>query len=1000
MNTSNSKSNLLAKCDLSEIEKEIAWLIGEWRASYPKGPIDWDKIQALASSDLNKCINKHKRRKDFRDKYFVYLFERSKRTAFRALRDSVTEYFKNNNPGSTIRKERQEHPSQTQQKRVYRHNQRWRRASHRTIRKFFVPFVAADGRVKWPETHNFVGGKRQIAPLWKENHQSSQTSFHRSSDTENTPQRGRGSSLPIPYQELAGLWKGSELKYGGNPNWDEIEAQASPEITRLLQDKRKSVHFGTNPLELLVPVKHRSAFTLCKTRHDAASATATPPAPIRPEPHIAGIPSESTRKQYHEVGDLVYCQIDLFNNEWTKASVLSYTVEGEGCSDDPVRVYSLKCCGEVVDNIEEARVMSFHDYEFLLDPESSLSGVVPFCNPRSDDPYMRERGWYETEVTGDLQFASLVEAKAAWEKIAPKQNTRPKPTSPDSRASSESGSVGDISSESAKEVSTDAMEDSSENDESVSEEDPQFPHHHQLGGIHSQHSKEADDALTLGKDIPEQFTVSSFDKLCSKFVIRTLSPELRELAVLLEKAMYGSRNHWAYVDQHRSKALEFLMKSKAHLVSFHQGGKRLRCLIGETKSRCDAFDVYRDTVREALAASMGMTERLTARKQRSCPDPSGRDHLSPTDPIMPTLVREKGDFGSLRLVQKHHVATQTDHRPRKAAVQIQTVHSYLDEIRRYHMLSSGVRREAYLLLHLKQWQSWIGSEFAKVPTVVAQNVHVNLVQFREDERTLFEKVVATAHTMSESVMRVSNLYVSLRNKVWVWWCSQIQSCCRDFAAQWPRVWGDFEYSQRSLWDYFSRVETSLESVHCQQCLGLFHEQNSSEELFTLDAATQLSDNMRDYVFQLRNYYQSGRAVRKASFLSQNLTDWKRWMDGRENSRLFLTQQQFLLDRFCVDESSLVDQTVRNRVESREINLYMSLREKLLAWFSEVLRGSWKDCIDDSARQWEDFEKEQHRLWGYFNRIEQSTLNLHLSRCTQEEERGNINAGSSAAVAAV
>jgi hypothetical protein len=331
---------------------------------------------------------------------------------------------------------------------------------------------------------------------------------------------------------------------------------------------------------------------------------------------------------------------------------------------------------------------------------------------------------------------------------------------------------------------------------------------------------------------------------------------------------------------------------------------------------------------------------------------------------------------------------------------------YVSTLRSYQLFSSSMRREAHLLLHISQWKTWdltnhsTGSAFAKTQEVVFN-------AFRDDELHLskhaFSKAKSHLASDNNAILEMAETYAILREKTWIWWCAVTYRCCVEFAAQSPRIWDDFEYAQRSLWEYAIHLETGMRDFHFNQCLlGPRNHQDPANITPLLDQASINSIFLGDaghyvhhYITCLRNYLNLSTTVRKAAFIRRYLEQWKAWLPTRYSRLSFLEAAKTHLKRFQVEESSLVQVNFRGPylirfdgarsrpMFAREIELYLTLRDKLWHFFChEILFESWKECFSNENATYNEFEKSQLALWDYFEKMEQVILKVHASHCSQ------------------
>jgi hypothetical protein len=332
--------------------------------------------------------------------------------------------------------------------------------------------------------------------------------------------------------------------------------------------------------------------------------------------------------------------------------------------------------------------------------------------------------------------------------------------------------------------------------------------------------------------------------------------------------------------------------------------------------------------------------------------------------------------------------------------------SYVSTLRSYQLFSSSMRREAHLLLHISQWKTWhltnhsSGSVFAKTQEVIFN-------AFRDDEVQLSKQAFSNAknHIVSENeeIIEMAGKYALLREKTWVWWCALTYGYCVEFAAQSPRMWDDFEYTQRSLWEYAMQLETAMRDFHFNQCLqgprnprdavitSTLLEQEPASAIFLGEAGHYV----HHYIDCLRNYLNLSASVRKSAFIRSYLEQWKAWLPTRYSRVSFLEAAKTHLTRFQVEERSLVEVNFRGPylrgfdgacgrpMFAREIELYLTLRDKLWHFFChEIVWKSWKECFSKEDLTSEEFEKSQMALWDYFEKMEHVILKVHGSHCSQ------------------
>jgi hypothetical protein len=339
------------------------------------------------------------------------------------------------------------------------------------------------------------------------------------------------------------------------------------------------------------------------------------------------------------------------------------------------------------------------------------------------------------------------------------------------------------------------------------------------------------------------------------------------------------------------------------------------------------------------------------------------------------------------------------------------IRKYVSAIKGYQLFSSSVRREAHLLLHLSQWKTWHlfnhtnGSNFAKTQETV-------FYSFRDDELYLSKRTFS--HAMSHLIVDrpelicMAKVYATLRDKIWSWWCSLAYSCCVEFTLQNPRMWEDFEYTQRSLWEYELQLETSLRNLHFQQMNNISDDENEVTHLTPLSDQSTTSNAfpsgdvggfVQNYVTCLKKYLSLSMGPRNRAFLNKYLADWKAIFVGNGQNSFdnnFLESQRALLEQFRTEESALVDLNFRGPylrsfgtacsrpIVAREIELYFTIREKLWHFFlNQVLWESWYECSSTAERgDFNDFEKSQSTYWKYFQSMEHAILKVHGNRCSQ------------------
>jgi len=341
---------------------------------------------------------------------------------------------------------------------------------------------------------------------------------------------------------------------------------------------------------------------------------------------------------------------------------------------------------------------------------------------------------------------------------------------------------------------------------------------------------------------------------------------------------------------------------------------------------------------------------------------------------------------------------------------VQGAKSYVSELRSYQLFSSSMRREAQLLLHISQWKTWHMTNHSNTQLFSkTQETIVNA--FRDDEILLskqaFQRAFAHIPIDQQSLIDMANDYSNLREKMWIWWYGLVQGCCMEFAAQFPRVWNDFEYTQRSLWEYVTHLESAMREHHFDECLhetiknGKDMREDRSNFLKQPDATTNFlpvadaRQYLKSYVTSLNKYLDMSTSVRNKMFFKAYSGSWKLWeKKGRINEEAFLEHEELRLEKYRVDEMTLLDSEFRSPylrglenslirpLFSREIELYLTIREKLwLLFCCDILWPSWKEAVQNKEGL-DRFFKSQERLWDFFQKMEVAIMKIHGNRCTQ------------------
>ena len=523
-----------------------------------------------------------------------------------------------------------------------------------------------------------------------------------------------------------------------------------------------------------------------------------------------------------------------------------------------------------------------------------------------------------------------------------------------------------------------------------------------------------------------------------------LSEELKELAFLLEQAVRFkiASSPWNHVFDCMSPTLRKFVESKSPFVSsFRDYGHKLRRLVGERLSvRRVALDSYRITLSETVfssSAGKASKEKATIDASQLADSTPGATQAANISPVKKPLVAVE----VIAVGPQNEVPTRvdiTDGRLPDAASELtanvlediathsyvasrpthvgtvedtlQSARSYVSTMRSYQLFSSSMRREAHLFLHISQWQTWhltdhsTGSVFATTQRSVFN-------AFRDDELHLSKQASknAVSHIIHDdkALLDLAKEYSLLRDNTWKWWCALVHGCCVEFTTQAPRLWNDFEYTQRSLWEYAMQLETAMRDFHFQQCLkdprssldatntAVLLEQAPATTLFQ---GAEAGQSIHHYVASLNNYLNLSTKVRNPAFMRSYLTNWKVWLEGRNTSSRrvsFLEGEEMRLDVFQGDENTLVtinfrgpylrsfDGAFGRPLFARGIELYLTLREKLWYFFCrEILWESWKDCTSKEHPIYDEFEKSQIALWEYFEQMERAILKVHRNRCSQ------------------
>lgn len=349
-------------------------------------------------------------------------------------------------------------------------------------------------------------------------------------------------------------------------------------------------------------------------------------------------------------------------------------------------------------------------------------------------------------------------------------------------------------------------------------------------------------------------------------------------------------------------------------------------------------------------------------------------------------------------------------------VSMQPARNYVSTLRSYQLFSSSMRREAHLLLHISQWQTWHVTDHSN-GSVFVKNQETVMNEFRDDElylsRQAFKKATVRIPYTNVALLDMAKLYTSLREKTWVWWCSLVQGCCVEFTTQFPRVWDDFEYTQRSLWEYFTQLEIGMREYHFQECLRDRSNATAADTSPLLEQQNVLPQRSAEsgqyvhtYISSLNEYLNFSVSVASKAFLQGYLRVWKNWLESRDetSSRIsFLEGEENMLEKFRRDEHARVEASFRvpylqvfnssygRPLLVREIELYLTLREKLWYLFCrEILWESWKDFITkEDPNGFDEFEQNQKQLWDYFEKMERALLKVHGSRCSQLSQAGTL-----------
>ena len=338
--------------------------------------------------------------------------------------------------------------------------------------------------------------------------------------------------------------------------------------------------------------------------------------------------------------------------------------------------------------------------------------------------------------------------------------------------------------------------------------------------------------------------------------------------------------------------------------------------------------------------------------------------------------------------------------------------NYVSSLRVHQLMSSTMRREAHLLLHISQWKSWhLTNHTSSTMFVKTQEDVFNT--FRDDEIHLSKLALKRASSYLDpqetSFCEAAKTYASLREETHKWWCSIAYKSCVEFATNSTRDWDCFEFSQRSLWDYILQLENDMCEYHCEEL--------TSNEVARVDAARTIHSTppltsqtslfqqsgrvhyLQNYVSCLRNYLSLSTSSRNKLFIRSYLARWKTdWanLSGPNDAKTSLLENETAqLDWFYREENALMSLSFRDPFVTglghafgcspftMEINHYITIREKLWSFFCQsVLVESWKEWSKAVNPSFEKFEKSQLTLWGYFDAMENAMLKVHEARCSQ------------------
>jgi hypothetical protein len=941
---------------LSAEEKELAWLLEESKGFAAKKRMDWDAIYENASCALKQLIAKYKTTPDTNSNSLVTLLvDKARKVEFAQLRDLITAgtTMKPNPPNTVLE------VAATTKNAGF--DEKPRAGDNATCHIEPTREVTA----VIPANPPFTGRRWDF---------SSQACFRTFFGPPQTTTIGVDDETCVKDDTI---------------HADTVHDETASRIVTTAKRKRElpSQEMVSWNYSHTTTIQVTTTLGLATFGNLTANNPTTPPCRNQPTGSVQDMPELETvlplnhdsrvahraEKPYYNVGDKVMCSVltkELDGpSSWLPATVVDFHSIDEQ-DYGLIRTYTLSLSDDtILTGVSELNIVLLQDHELCHNNTLRLRGVNVFTDPSARDPYVRHRGWYETELTGEKRFVSLVDAMRAWDTAHVKAGKRdvllselhlpnewnskaaPKPDPP--RPHSPPPTEADVDECDASKESDDMTMSEEERSYTIDEE-------------------RTEPILDFASAIPP-WDPAMFGRLLPRNNEELLFDVYKELAYLLEMSRLAKGyTSWIFVAQQKmSKELQELYDRKMNTHLF-QRNQQLRALIGTKKEVCNAFRVYREKLGKWFRDYNSiLPEQKSAHppvRKESGQNPSnssthspfmiGRDRVRKNSPIAasadPVLAKLPPSPQPSSPRQRRNQQKIALNELRWSTVDLATTMTLQWDINIFgtlvesfgkHMLTPEIQELAFLLEKSRLETGTVSWKFVEEHDKSDDFRH--LWEEKAELKSFYGRREASLIGYSTEVRDAFDAYRIMLRNVMVSWL------------------------QNQLLPHQPQSNPSACRAH--------HE---SQRSVPQTIAATIIDS---YTTALKEYHHLSSEVRKQAYMNHYIYQWRGWLasDQTQTKASFMKEQESQLLRVRRDEVTLLKDNISSVYLKgdddwvRSARTFISLRENQWNGFCQELLRSWTGVVSDTDPG--HFEHNQRDLWEYFGSGEQSMMDLHITK---------------------